>query len=149
MTELSDRLLMFFTGYSRSANELLSDQKKKTDSGDDTMIENLHHTKALGMRIRTALESGDTHQFGRLMDEHWQHKRERTQGMSNACIDHWYKVAMGNGAVGGKLIGAGGGGFLMFYAEDPAALRKAMAAQRLEEVRFGFDHDGSTIICRD
>jgi len=149
MADLNDHLVMFFTGYSRSASELLDDQKKRTDKGDEAMMENLHHTKALGMRIRTALEDGDTRGFGTLMHEHWEHKRSRSAGMTNSCIDHWHKVAMANGAVGGKLIGAGGGGFLMFYADDPPRLRKAMQSQGLAEVRFQFDHDGSTVVCRD
>lgn len=149
MADLSDHLLMFFTGYSRSANSLLEDQKKRTDSNDSGMIEGLHHTKQLGFEIKAALEQGNTVRFAELMHEHWLRKRERSSGMTNQCIDHWYKVGMANGALGGKLIGAGGGGFLMFYTQDPSALRRAMAGQNLQEVRFKFDHDGSAIICRD
>ncbi|HYI95026.1 MAG TPA: galactokinase [Bryobacteraceae bacterium] len=149
MSDLSDHLLMFFTGYSRSANALLEDQKKRTDSSDASMIEGLHQTKQLGYEIKAALEAGNAVHFGELMHEHWLRKRARSSGMTNECIDHWYKVGMANGALGGKLIGAGGGGFLMFYTLDPAQLRRAMAQQNLQEVRFKFDHDGSTIICRD
>ena len=149
MSDLSDHLLMFFTGYSRSANALLEDQKKRTDSSDASMIEGLHQTKQLGYAIKAALEEGNAVRFGELMHEHWLRKRARSSGMTNECIDHWYKVGMANGALGGKLIGAGGGGFLMFYTLDPAQLRRAMAQQNLQEVRFKFDHDGSTIICRD
>jgi D-glycero-alpha-D-manno-heptose-7-phosphate kinase len=149
LQELSDRLVMFFTGYSRSASDLLSDQKKKTESGDSAMIDNLHFVKDLGLRIKRALEDGDTLRFAELMHEHWLHKRNRSSGMSNPCIDRWYDIALDNGALGGKLIGAGGGGFLLFYALDPSMLRKAMAREGLEEVRFQFDHDGSTILCRD
>jgi D-glycero-alpha-D-manno-heptose-7-phosphate kinase len=149
LRELEDRLLMFFTGYSRSSGELLSDQKKRTETGDSAMIDNLHFVKDLGMRIQVALEAGDFDRFGELMHEHWLHKKRRTEGMSNPCIDHWYNVGRANGAIGGKLIGAGGGGFLMFYTTDPGALRQAMARERLQEVRFHFDHDGSTVICRD
>ena len=149
MTDLTDRLLMFFTGYSRNSTEVLSDQKERTENGDAAMLENLHFIKGIGIEIKNALEAGDTLRFGELMHEHWLHKRSRTRGMSNGCIDRWYEVARANGAVGGKLIGAGGGGFLLFYTEDPARLRKVLAADGLQEVRFQFDHDGSSVICRD
>ena len=90
------------------------------------MTENLHYVKALAMDSLAALEEGDLHRFGRLMDTHWRHKRKRSGSMSNDKIDAWYEHAMENGAVGGKLIGAGGGGFLMFYTENKSALRHAM-----------------------
>ncbi|HYO84079.1 MAG TPA: galactokinase, partial [Bryobacteraceae bacterium] len=108
-----------------------------------------HFTKDLGYRIKEALEAGETDHFGELMHRHWVHKRERSSGMSNPCIDKWYAVAMANGALGGKLVGAGGGGFLLFYAKDPAKLRTALRREGLSEVRFAFDFDGSTILCRD
>jgi D-glycero-alpha-D-manno-heptose-7-phosphate kinase len=146
---LTDHLLMFFTGYSRSSEILLSDQKRRTERGDQTMFENLHFIKEIGMRSKEALERGDLACYGRLMHEHWLHKRRRSEGMSNGCIDRWYDAGRASGALGGKLIGAGGGGFLLFYTEDPKSLRHAMAKEGLEEVRFQFDHDGSIIICRD
>ncbi len=83
------------------------------------------------------------------MREHWEHKRARSRGMSNDRIDHWYSVGMANGALGGKLVGAGGGGYLLFYAGEPMRLRRAMAQEGLTELRFRFDHDGSTVIMRD
>ena len=83
------------------------------------------------------------------MHEHWERKRSRTNGISTSAIDRWYQVGRANGALGGKLVGAGGGGFLMFYAEDPACLRKAMEREGLQELRFVFDHDGSTVLVRD
>jgi D-glycero-alpha-D-manno-heptose-7-phosphate kinase len=149
LSTLSDHLLMFFTGYSRSSTDLLGDQKVRTEKGDDAMVENLHFIKRTAFSIKDALEAGDTIRFAELMHEHWLYKRARSEGMSNPCIDHWYEVARANGAIGGKLIGAGGGGFLMLYTEDPRALRKAMAHERIEEVRFGFDFDGSCIVARD
>jgi D-glycero-alpha-D-manno-heptose-7-phosphate kinase len=149
MGHLSDNLLMFFTGYARNSEVLLSDQKKRTERSDDTMISNLNFIKELGKATKEALEKGDFFRYGELMHEHWEHKRQRSPGMSNACIDHWYQSGRAAGAVGGKLIGAGGGGFLLFYTEDPRRLRTAMAQHALEEVRFQFDHDGATIICRD
>jgi D-glycero-alpha-D-manno-heptose-7-phosphate kinase len=82
------------------------------------------------------------------MHEHWEHKKKRSGGMSNPQIDEWYALARQNGAVGGKLVGAGGGGFLMFYTEDRERLKEAMAAVRLEEVRFRFDFEGTTVSVR-
>ena len=81
-----------------------------------------------------------------LMDEHWDHKKKRTSGMTNPQIDRWYQIAKDNGAIGGKLVGAGGGGFLMFMAKDRLLLRKAMTAAGLEEVRFKFDFEGTKIV---
>jgi D-glycero-alpha-D-manno-heptose-7-phosphate kinase len=147
--DLEEHLLMFFTGYSRDAGELLADQRQRSESGEEAMLAALHHVKELGVEIRHTLRRGDAAGFGRLMHEHWLRKRERSEGMSNAEVDRWYDVAMANGALGGKLVGAGGGGFLLFYAEDQKALRGAMAAEGLTEVRFGFDFDGSSVIVRD
>ena len=110
------------------------------------MINNLHFTKALGIRSRDALLAGDTKGFGLLMHEHWMHKKERSVGMSNEFINNAYDIALKNGAVGGKLVGAGGGGFLMFYSYDKDKLRKEMARLNLEEIRFKFDFEGTKVI---
>ena len=123
---LEDNLLLFFTGYSRSASTILKEQDDKSKEADALMTENLHFVKALGKESQAALEGNNLHEFARLMDVHWQRKKERSQNMSNARINEWYDLAMTNGALGGKLIGAGGGGFLMFYADDKARLRDAM-----------------------
>jgi len=147
--DLEDNLLMFFTGYSRSASAVLQDQKTRTEKSDASMIENLHRTKQLGFDIRAALEAGRTDEFARLMHEHWLHKKKRSAAISNDQISAWYDLAYGRGALGGKLIGAGGGGFLLFYAGDRVALRRAMAQQGLEEVRFSFDHEGSKVMVHD
>jgi D-glycero-alpha-D-manno-heptose-7-phosphate kinase len=143
---LEDNLLLFFTGYSRSASKILREQDDKTKSADQAMIENLHFVKELGLKSKDALERGDLHQFARLMDVHWQRKKERSGGMSNVQINQWYDNAMANGALGGKLIGAGGGGFLMFYTEDKARLRHAMWNCGLKEVRFKFDFEGTKLV---
>ena len=148
MHELEERLLMFFTGSSRTADELLDDQRRRTEAGDESMLEGLRRVEELGVQIRDALVAGDVSRFGELMHEHWVEKRERSPGMSSPDIDRWYEAGRANGAVGGKLTGAGGGGFLLFLADDPAALREAMDAEGLAEVRFGFDHDGATIVVR-
>jgi len=145
---LEDNLLMFFTGYSRSASEILKDQDTRTRKSDTGMIDNLHYVKDLGYRSRAALEGGDLIGFGKLMHEHWENKRKRSGSMSNAKIDAWYNLALDNGAIGGKLIGAGGGGFLMFYAEEKQRLRRAMREAGLAEVRFQFDFEGTKIVGR-
>ena len=146
---LEDRLMMFFTGYSRNASAVLGDQKVRSEQGDAAMLENLHFTKQLGQCILRALEQGNTRRFGELMHEHWMHKKERSPGASNEGIDRWYNIGRANGAVGGKLVGAGGGGFLLFYADDRDALRRAMVNQGLREFRFKFDLEGSKLLARD
>lgn len=146
MFDLEDNLLLFFTGYSRSAGSILNDQKVRTQSSDDEMLKNLHYVKELGYRSQKALEDGNVRLFGQLMHEHWEHKKRRSVGMSNPQIDEWYELAMKNGALGGKLVGAGGGGFLMFYTDDRNKLRHTMAHAGLEEVRFRFDFEGTKIL---
>jgi D-glycero-alpha-D-manno-heptose-7-phosphate kinase len=144
---LEDNLLMFFTGYSRSAGAILKDQHEKSKQDDPQMLENLHHTKEIGQASLRALESGDLRAFAGLMDQHWHRKKARSGGMSNARINEWYDLAKANGALGGKLIGAGGGGFLMFYAEeDKSRLRHAMRRAGLKEVRFQFDFEGTKLV---
>ncbi len=144
--ELEDNLLLFFTGYSRSAGSILADQQKRTNAADPAMLANLHYVKDLGQRSQRALESGDLRQFADIMHEHWEHKKNRSQGMSNPAIDEWYELARKNGAIGGKLVGAGGGGFLLFYAEEHKRLREAMTKAGLEEVRFRFDFEGTKVL---
>jgi D-glycero-alpha-D-manno-heptose-7-phosphate kinase len=143
---LEDNLLLFFTGYSRSASSILKEQHDKSKQDDKAMTENLHFIKDLGLKSAAAMEKGDLREFARLMDVHWQRKKERSGNMSNGQIDQWYDAAMANGALGGKLIGAGGGGFLMFYAEDKVRLRHAMRQCGLSEVRFHFDFEGTKIV---
>jgi len=143
---LEDNLLLFFTGFSRSASDILKDQDQRTKKADAEMVEAMHYVKNLGFRSKEALERGTPEVFGEIMDEHWQRKRRRSAGMSNPKIDEWYDLGRRNGAIGGKLVGAGGGGFLMFYAEDRAKLRTAMAKAGLDEVRFRFDFDGTRVV---
>ena len=140
---LEDGLVMFFTGTSRSASSILKDQDDRSKSKDSVIIDNLHYVKDLGLRSLKALEAGDLRKFGALMDEHWQHKKKRSGTMSNPEIDKWYELAMRNGALGGKLIGAGGGGFLLFYTEDKKPVRHALREAGLEEVRIRFDFEGT------
>ena len=143
---LEDNLLLFFTGYARSASAILKEQDDKSRSDDRAMTENLHFVKQLGLQCKEALEAGDLQEFGRLMDTHWQHKKKRSASMSNSQINAWYDLAMANGAIGGKLIGAGGGGFLMFYAREKTGVRQAMRDAGLQEVRFRFDFEGTKIL---
>lgn len=146
LSELEDNLLIFFSGYSRSSSALLTDQNLRSKQSDLSMLDNLHDMKALGRRIKTLLEDGKTSDFGSLLNEHWQRKKERSQGMTNDRIDLLYETAMKNGAAGGKLIGAGGGGFLMFYADDKTRLQKAMAEMGAKEMRFRFDFSGTSLL---
>lgn len=161
--ELEEHLLLFFTGYSRSANSILQDQDQKTQMALKNrdpeaeeqralareMIDNLHVVKEFGFQIRRGLESGDVASFGKVMNEHWKYKRQRSKGISNPKIDEWYELGVKNGALGGKLIGAGGGGFLMFLAEDKRALRKAMASAGLQETPFRLDTLGAQVVLHD
>jgi D-glycero-alpha-D-manno-heptose-7-phosphate kinase len=146
---LQDNLLLFFTGYTRSASKILKEQDEKTRGLDQSMVDNLHYVKELGVQSKDALEAGELREFARLMDVHWQRKKERSGGMSNPTINAWYDYAMENGALGGKLIGAGGGGFLMFYTEETTRLRRVMRQQGLRELRFRFDFEGTKVVAQD
>ncbi len=148
LRDLEEHLVMFFTGYSRDADLVLEEQKARSEKGDEEMLENLHFVKAIGVSSREALERGDTEELGALMDEHWRHKKKRSAAMSNPRIDRWYDLAMSNGALGGKLVGAGAGGFLLFYAKDRDSVRRCMVGDGLNEVPFTFDHDGSSVLVR-
>jgi D-glycero-alpha-D-manno-heptose-7-phosphate kinase len=143
---LEDNLLLFFTGYSRSASSILKEQDDRSKKREGSMVDNLHFVKELGYQSKEALEAGDLAKFAEIMKVHWEHKKQRSGRMSNDDINQWYDLAMANGALGGKLIGAGGGGFLMFYAEDKTRLRRAMAQAGLREVRFRFDFEGTKVV---
>ena len=146
MFDLEDNLLLFFTGFSRNASGILKDQKIKLQQNNSEMLSNLHYIKELGRSSKAALEAGNTKLFGELMHEHWEHKKRRSGGMTNSQIDEWYRLAIKKGAIGGKVVGAGGGGFLMFMAHDRTKLRMAMASAGLEEVRFKFDFEGAKVM---
>jgi D-glycero-alpha-D-manno-heptose-7-phosphate kinase len=146
LANLEDNLLLFFTGASRSAAEVLRDQDRRTRDNASEMLENLHHTKHLGHASRDALLAGDLRKFAELMHVHWEHKKKRSPGISSSRIDEMYELARANGALGGKLIGAGGGGFLMLYTEDKTRLRAAMRSAGLREVRLQFDFSGTSVL---
>ncbi len=147
--ELRDSLMLFFIGYTRAASGLLADQKKKSEQGDEQMLENLRFVKQLGLQIRCLLEAGDIRRFGELMHDHWMRKRGRSAGMSNQRVDELYELARSHGATGGKLVGAGGSGFLLFHTNDRRRLRATMAAAGVNEMDFGFDFDGSVVLLRN
>ncbi len=145
---LEDNLLLFFTGYSRSASNILQEQDKKSKMKDVDMTTNLHFIKELGFKSKAALENGNLTEFANLMNIHWEQKKQRSNNMSNSEIDSWYELAKLNGALGGKMIGAGGGGFLMFYSEDKIRLRHVMQKAGLNEVRFRFDFSGTQLVAQ-
>jgi D-glycero-alpha-D-manno-heptose-7-phosphate kinase len=143
---LEDNLLLIFTGFTRAASQILQDQDARSRQRDREMIENLHFVKQIGCESKQALERGDLRRFAELMHVHWEHKKNRSKGMTNPTIDECYEYARRNGALGGKLIGAGGGGFLLFYTEEKTRLRRALHEARLREVRWRFDFQGTTVL---
>ena len=143
---LEDNLLLFFTGYSRSASDILREQDVKSRDHDKDMTANLDFIKEIGSESLKSLEAGELRQFGELMNVHWEYKKKRSTSMTNTQIDKCYDLARQNGALGGKLIGAGGGGFLLFYVEERSNLREVMRNAGLQEVRFRFDFGGTTVV---
>jgi D-glycero-alpha-D-manno-heptose-7-phosphate kinase len=143
---LEDSLVMVSTGFYRAASQVLKEQDEKSRQNDRAMIDNLHYIKELGYKSLEAIETAELNTFGRLMHEHWQFKKQRSSLMTNPEIDGWYQLALDNGAVGGKLIGAGGGGFLLFYTEQKGRLRGALRRAGLMEVPISFDFEGTKII---
>ena len=143
---LEDNLVMVSTGFYRAASQVLREQDDRTRKKDTAMVDNLHYVKELGHRSLEAIETGNLTTLGHLMHEHWQHKKKRSSQMSNPDIDSWYDLALNNGAIGGKLIGAGGGGFLLFYTEQKARLRTALRGAGLMEVPLSFDYEGTKIL---
>ncbi|MBQ9360444.1 MAG: GHMP kinase [Lachnospiraceae bacterium] len=143
---LEDNLMLYFTGFSRSASSILKEQDDASKKDDSDMIRNLDFVKELGLRSKEAFEKGDLREFADIMNTHWEYKKKRSGSMSNPRIDEWYDHAMRNGALGGKMIGAGGGGFLMFYTENKSRLRAAMKTTGMDEVRFRFEMNGAEII---
>lgn len=143
LLDLQDNLILFFTGFSRDAGTILENQNSKSQNNSFDMINNLHAVKKLGHDIHDALITGNTVLFGELMLEHWKFKKKRGNNISTALIDEWYELAIQNGAIGGKVVGAGGGGFLMFYAHDKKLLKKTMNQVGLQDVNFRFDFEGT------
>ena len=143
LRRLRDQLLLFYTGEARAASKVLADQDQRSKAGDEKMLENLHHTKELGQRSCELLQSGDLEGYAELMHEHWQRKRERSPGMTDEHIDGLYTLARRSGAIGGKLVGAGGGGFLLVYCPRPEDTRRALVAAGVSEQSFDFEFGGA------
>jgi len=139
-------MVLFFTGFTRSASDILKDQDARSRQKDGEMLNNLHFVKQIGVESKAAMECGDLRRFAELMHVHWEHKRNRSQGISSSTINECYEFARKNGALGGKLVGAGGGGFLLFYTEEKTRLRRALYDAGLKEVRWRFDFEGTTVL---
>jgi len=148
MEDFSINVLLFYTGVTRSSAAILEEQKTSSENGDGSMIDALHRTKDIGYRIKEALEEGNLDRFGQLLHEHWQNKKKRSIKISDDRIDEWYRIARENGAQGGKIMGAGGGGFFMFYCPNShkPGLRKAMTEAGLREMRYNFDFEGAKVL---
>jgi D-glycero-alpha-D-manno-heptose-7-phosphate kinase len=146
--DLSNRTLLFFTGLSRSANTILEAQKQDTEKSKDAVVDSLHRTKEMGLRVKEALEKGNLETFGHVLHEHWENKKLRSNAISNPHVDRWYTLAREAGALGGKLIGAGGGGFLMLYCpmRKKGAVRAVMAQEGLMEMDYHFDFQGAKVL---
>ena len=146
--ELANNMVVFFTGIQRESSDILSQQNQDTKGGNSQVIDSLHEVKRIGYAIKTALENDELDHFGELLHEHWLTKKKRSNQISNSDIDRWYEIGRKVGALGGKILGAGGGGFLMFYcpAEYRWQLRESMAEQGLREMRFHFDLEGVKVL---
>lgn len=148
LEDLGAQMLLFFTGIRRSANDILEQQKRDTSDARDDVVDSLHRTKAMGLEIREALLSGDLAAFGALLHEHWENKKRRSNKISGAAVDRWYDAARDAGAVGGKLVGAGGGGFLMVLCSNGSKpdVREALAAEGLRELAYRVDDEGAKVL---
>lgn len=147
LESLEHNILMFFTNEMRDATAILKNQDDATRTKDRTVVTSLREIKDIGLEIRDAILRGNLRRFGELLDAHWESKKRLSQGVSNPRIDAWYELAKSNGAIGGKISGAGGGGFLMLYCEEnKARLREAMRAAGLRELKFRFDFEGSKVV---
>lgn len=148
LKDLEYRLLMFYTDIQRDANEILGEQSKKAKADEDAVIDSMHKIKEIGKCIKVALEKGDIDSFGKLMHEHWLTKKKISNKMSSPQIDAWYKLAMKNGAVGGKIMGAGGGGFFLFYVKNGQRrnLIYTMENAGLHYMDASFDFEGAKVL---
>jgi D-glycero-alpha-D-manno-heptose-7-phosphate kinase len=144
---LENNLLLFYTGEVRDATAILIRQDNATKRRDTAVVGSLTEIKDIGTEIASAIMTGNLHYFGELMDEHWQVKKRLSKGITNPMIDAWYELSKRNGAIGGKISGAGGGGFLMLYCEEnKAQLREALRRAGLRELNFRFEFEGSKVV---
>ena len=142
---LEKNLLMFYTGKTRAAGSILAEQKKNT-TNDEAKINNLHKMVQLSKDLKEELLKGNVNAMDEILHTGWMYKKELANGISNPDIDYYYELAMQNGALGGKLLGAGGGGFLLFYVEEQHRTRVRKALQDLKEINFSFDSKGTQVI---
>jgi D-glycero-alpha-D-manno-heptose-7-phosphate kinase len=143
---LEENLLLFYTGIRRSASDILVEQDRSSKASEQSMMSNLDETRRIGRESYECLLGGDLARFAALMTEQWELKCSRSPSATTAEIDTCIRAGLASGASGGKLVGAGGGGFLLFYSEAKADLREAMARIGLPEVRFAFDFEGSKLV---
>jgi D-glycero-alpha-D-manno-heptose-7-phosphate kinase len=147
MEDLNRNLLMFYTGKTRSADKILSEQNKGVKEEKKSIVESMHYIKEIGIKILEAVESGNITEVGLLFDKHWHYKKRISPAMSNPQFDEIYNIAKRNGALGGKISGAGGGGFFLFYVEENhSKFRAAMKKLNLREMRYRFDSEGTKVI---
>jgi len=146
--ELNQNLLLFFTGSSRDSAKILTEQKGLSEKDDPEVIAALHAVKEMALEVKASFERGDLSRFGELLDLNWQRKKRFASGITNPLIDECYSVALANGAVGGKITGAGGGGFLMLYCEPElqAVVTRALEARGLRRMDFRFEMDGARVL---
>jgi len=145
--DFESNILLFYTGISRSASGILAEKKESEEKNDPKVLEAMHRIKEIGFEIKKELERGNLHRFGELLDEHWQAKKGVSRKISNGQIDRWYEMAKSNGALGGKIMGAGGGGFFMFYCDnDKKRLTDVMEREGLKRMKFRIDYDGAKVI---
>ena len=146
LQKLEENLMLFSTGTKHSAVEVLSEQKRVLES-DKEKMDQMKLIKELGEDIRKSIEEGDLQKFGKWLNVHWEIKRKFSKVMSNEKIDFIYDLGIKSGAMGGKLVGAGGGGFFLFYCENKKEeLREAMKKEGLKELKFKFDQEGCKIV---
>ena len=144
---LESNILLFYTGSTRDAETILQKQDGAAKNKDKVVVESLHEIRDIGFEIRDSIADGNLRRFGELLDVHWRAKKRLSDGITNHRIDHWYEVAKCNGALGGKISGAGGGGFLMLYCEEgKQCLREAMIREGLSELNFRFEFEGSKVV---
>jgi len=147
MDELNRNLLLFFTGIARPADHILKNQAKNIEQEKKEVVDNLHYIKELGYQALEAIKTGNLTELGLIFDRHWNYKKRLHPEISSPYFDNIYEVAKKNGAIGGKIIGAGGGGFFLFYIEENhKKLRRAMSELGLREMRYHFDWEGSKIL---
>jgi len=143
---IEENFLLFFTGFTRTSHNVLKIQKIKSLKNDSKMFENLDEIKKIGYQFSDLLEKNDLQEYAKLMNYHWKIKQQRSKGMTNRKINFVYNQALKNGAIGGKLVGAGGGGFLLFYSKDKIKLRKKMKSFKLQELEFKIDFEGTKLL---